>query len=163
MAFFDDFKEKVNKAAQSVTSRTKDSVEISRLSGEGRSINSELEGIYAQIGRTYVESNGEPSDALSALCERAAELIARLEELERQKLQLKNQNVCPACGAVMAKDARFCSNCGEKMPEPPVIEPEPEPETPAPEEAEAEEAASEEAEAESVAEEPAEDAPADAE
>ena len=131
MAFFNDFKEKVNKAAQSVSNKTKDSVEISRLSGEGRSINSELEGIYAQIGRTSVESNGDADEALRALCARAAELIARLEELERQKLQLKNQNACPACGAVMPKEARFCSNCGEKMPEPPVVEPEPEVEEPA--------------------------------
>ena len=149
MAFFNDFKEKVNKAAQSVSNKTKDSVEISRLSGEGRGINSELDGIYAQIGRTYVESNGENAEALSALTARAAELIARLEELERQKLQLKNQNACPSCGAVMAKDARFCSNCGEKMPEPPVVEPEPEVEEP--EAAETEEPSVEEPEAEEPA------------
>ena len=148
MAFFNDFKEKVNKAAQSVSNKTKDSVEISRLSGEGRGINSELEGIYTQIGRTYVESNGDASEALTALCARAAELTARLEELERQKLQLKNQNACPACGAVMPKEARFCSSCGEKMPEPPVVEPEPEPEPeveePAAEEPEVEETPAEE-------------------
>ena len=156
MAFFNDFKEKVNKAAQSVSNKTKDSVEISRLSGEGRSINSELESVYTQIGRTYVESNGDAGEALSALCARAAELIARLEELERQKLQLKNQNACPACGAVMPKEARFCSSCGEKMPEPPVVEPEPEPEV--------EEPAAEEPETEDpAAEEPVEETPADAE
>ena len=159
MAFFNDFKERVNKAAQSVSNKTKDSMEISRLSGEGRSINAELEGIYSQIGRTYVESKGEAIESLNALCARAGELTARLEELEVLKLLLKNQNACPSCGAVMAKDARFCSNCGEKMPEPPVVEPEPEIEEPAPEEAEAEEAAAEEAEVEPAAE----DAPADAE
>ena len=142
MAFFNEFMGKVNKAAQSVTSKTKESMEISRLSGEGRSIQSELDGIYGQIGRIYVESNGETSEALSALCARAAELNSRLEELEHQKLQIKNQNVCPACGAVMAKDARFCSNCGEKMPEPPVIELEPEvEETEEPEAVETEEEA----------------------
>ena len=158
MAFFNDFKERVNKAAQSVTNKTKDSVEISRLTSEGRSISSELEGIYAQVGRTYVESNGEAAEALSALCARAGELLTRLEDLERQKLQLKNQNVCPACGAVMVKDARFCSNCGEKMPEPPVVEPEPEIEEPAPEEAEAEETVAEENSAEETAEEATTDA-----
>ena len=158
MAFFNDFKDRVNKAAQSVSNKTKDSMEISRLTSEGRGINAELEGLFTQIGRTYVESKGEASESLSALCARVDELNARLEELEVQKLLLKNQNVCPACGAVMAKDARFCSNCGEKMPEPPVIEPEPE--EPAPEEAEAESAA-EVTETEPAATEPAEEAPAE--
>ena len=146
MAFFNDFMEKVNQAAQSVTNKTKEGMEISRLSGEGRSIQSELEGIYGQIGRAYVEANGATTEAMSALSARAAELLARLEELEHQKLQLRNQNACPACGAVMPKDARFCSNCGEKMPEPPVIELEPEIDASAPEEAakpEAEESAEE--------------------
>ena len=152
MAFFNNFMGKVNQAAQSVTNKTKETMEISRLSGEGRSIQSELEGIYGQIGRAFVESNGTTTEAMSALCARATELLARMEELEHQKLQLKNQNACPACGAVMPKDARFCSNCGEKMPEPPVIELEPEAEEPAPEEA-----------AEPKAEEAAEEPPIDTE
>lgn len=127
MAFFNEFKERVNRAAQTVSSKTKESVEASRLTGEGRSIKSELEGLYAQIGLCYVDSKGDASEPLAALCARVAELRARLEELEQQKLLLKNQNLCPNCGSVMPKDARFCSNCGEKMPEPPA-DPEPEPE-----------------------------------
>ena len=117
MAFFNEFKEKFNKAAQSVTSKTKDSVEITRLSGESRGIANELATLYEQIGRCYVDSKGRDLDALEPLCARVEELRDRLEELERQRMQLKNQNRCPACGAVMAKNARFCSNCGRRMPE----------------------------------------------
>lgn len=149
MAFFDDIKDRVNKAAQSVSSRTKENMEISRLTGEGRNVNTELEALYAQIGRAFVD--GETAEALSALGARASELRERLTELERQKMQIKNQNVCPVCGAVMTRDARFCSNCGERMPAPaPEPEPEPEPAPEAPEAAaeepapEAEEPASEE-------------------
>ena len=142
MAFFDDIKDRVNKAAQSVSSKTKENMEISRLTGEGRNVNAELEALYAQIGRAFVD--GETAEALGALAARASELRERLAELERQKMQIKNQNVCPVCGAVMTKDARFCSNCGERMPEP-APEPEPEPEAAAEEPApEAEEPASEE-------------------
>ena len=155
MAFFDSFKEKVNQAAQSVSSKTKDSMEISRLSSEGKGINAELVDLYSQIGRTYVQSNGTAGEALTALCERVAELNARLEDLERQKLLLKNQNVCPACGEKMAKGARFCSNCGEKMPEPPAVEPEPE--------AEEIEVVAEVAEIEVAEEAPAEETPAEEE
>ena len=118
MAFLNEFKEKFNKAAQSVTNKTKDSVEITRLSGESRGIANELTSLYEQIGRIYVDTKGGDGENLAPLCARAEELRDRLEELERQRMQLKNQNRCPACGAVMAKSARFCSNCGRRMPEP---------------------------------------------
>ena len=124
VAFFNDFKEIFTNAAQSVTNKTKDSVEITRLSSESRNIAGEIESLYREIGRTYVDSKGTDSAALEALCAKVDDLRDRLEALERQKLLLRNQNRCPSCGAVMAKGARFCSNCGSRMPEP---APEPEP------------------------------------
>lgn len=118
MAFFNDFKEKFTSAAQSVTNKTKDSVEITRISGESRSIAGELAELYAQIGRVYVDSQGTDAVTLAPLCAKVSELRDRLESLERQKIQLRNQNRCPSCGAVMNKSARFCSSCGRRMPEP---------------------------------------------
>ena len=117
MAFFNEFKEKLNKAAQSVTNITKDGVEITRLASEGRNISNEIITLHEQIGRIYVESKGTDYEALAPLCARVEELKQRLEELDRQKMLIKNQNRCPACGAGMAKSARFCSSCGRRMPE----------------------------------------------
>ncbi|MBQ8507275.1 MAG: zinc ribbon domain-containing protein [Clostridia bacterium] len=118
MAFFNDFKELFASAAQSVSNKTKDGVEIGRIASESRSIANELADIYEQIGRLYVDSKGGNIQEIAPLCEKALELRERLETLERQKLQIRNQNRCPACGAVAAKDAKFCSACGRRMPEP---------------------------------------------
>lgn len=126
MAFFNEFKEKFNKAAQSVSSKTKESVEITRLGSESRSVSTEITTLYEQIGRIYVDSKGTDHVTLAPLCARVEELKDKLEEIERQKMQLKNQNRCPACGAVMPKNARFCSACGRRMPEP-AVEAEPAP------------------------------------
>lgn len=117
MAFFNEFKKKFNEAAQSVTSKTKEGMEFTRLASEGRGINTEIITLHEQIGRIYVESKGMDHEALTPLCARVEELKQRLEELDRQKMQIKNQNRCPACGAGMGKNARFCSNCGRRMPE----------------------------------------------
>lgn len=117
MAFFNEFKEKFNKAAQSVSNKTRESVEMTRLIGESRSVSGELTTLYEQIGRIYVDSQGTDTEAMAALCARVEELKTRLDVLEQQRMQLKNQNRCPACGAVMGKDARFCSSCGRRMPE----------------------------------------------
>ena len=117
MAFFNEFKKKFNEAAQSVTSKTKDGVEFTRLTSESRGINTEIITLHEQIGRIYVDSKGMDTEALAPLCARVEELKQRLEALERQKMQIKNQNRCPACGAGMSRDARFCSSCGQRMPE----------------------------------------------
>ena len=118
MAFFNDFKELFASAAQSVSNKTKDGVEIGRIASESRGVANELATIYEQIGRAYVDSEGRNLEEIAPLCARALELREKLEALERQKLQIRNQNRCPACGAVAAKEARFCSNCGRRMPEP---------------------------------------------
>ncbi len=123
MAFFNDFKEIFTNAAQSVTNKTKDSVEITRISSESRNIAEEISALYEEIGRVYVDSQGTDAVTLAPLCAKVGELRDRLESLERQKMQLRNQNRCPSCGAVMNKSARFCSNCGRRMPEP-IPEPE---------------------------------------
>lgn len=126
MAFFNEFKEKFTSAAQSVTNKTKDSVEISRISSESRSIAGEIASLYQEIGRVYVDSQGTDAVTLAPLCAKVAELRDRLDALQRQKMQLRNQNRCPSCGAVMNKNARFCSSCGRRMPEPaPEAEPAP--------------------------------------
>lgn len=121
MAFFNEFKEKFNKAAQSVTSKTKESIkdlgDVSRLTNEARSITGEITAKYQEIGRIYVESKGTDHVSLAPLCQQVVDLKEKLEAIERQKMQIKNQNRCPACGSTMPRDARFCSSCGRRMPE----------------------------------------------
>lgn len=117
MAFFNEFKEKFASAALSVTNKTKDSVEITRLTTEHRNLSGEVNELYEELGRAYYESRGKDDPRLGALTTRIDEMHQRLEELERQKMQLRNQNRCPSCGAVMPKNARFCSSCGRRMPE----------------------------------------------
>ena len=131
MALFDGIVQKVNKAAQTVSDKAKDGVEISRLSSESKSVSAEFEKLCAQIGRTYLESSGEATEELRMLAASALELKAKLYDLERRKMLVRNQNLCPNCGSVMAAGTRYCSNCGTKMPEPaPAAAPEPEAETP---------------------------------
>lgn len=117
MAFFNDFKDLFTSAAQSVSNKTRDGVESARIAGECRGIANDLANLYEQIGRSYVDSKGADSDTMNALCARAMELRERLEALERQRLMMKNQYRCPSCGAAAAKDARFCSACGRRMPD----------------------------------------------
>lgn len=112
MAFFNDFKGKLSGAAKAVGGKARSGMEIGRISGESRSVAVDLAHVYEQIGRIYVDSNGSDADSMAPLCEKALALRQKLDELDRQKLQLRSQNRCPACGALAAKEARFCPACG---------------------------------------------------
>lgn len=117
MAFFNEFKNSINKAAQSVTNKTKESLEITRLSSKARGIRHEISGLYEKIGRAFVEFKGQDMDALSPLAARVEELQDQLAQIEAQRLQMKNQYPCPFCGAAVRKGSRFCPNCGHRMAE----------------------------------------------
>lgn len=130
MAIFNDVKNAITGAAQSVSTKTKESAEIARLSNEIRNANNELTGTYEQIGRVYVAGDGAIDDSIDSLVTRAKELIAQIDEAEKQKLALKNRNRCPSCASVMGKNAKFCSNCGAKLPEQEAPAPAPAPEAP---------------------------------
>jgi len=51
------------------------------------------------------------------IVEKLDDYARRLTESKARSMQLRRQWCCPACGAVMGRRARFCSACGEAMPE----------------------------------------------
>ena len=119
MSLFDSVREKVSRAANSVSGKTRDSVEISKLIAEGRSIESDLRDLYGRLGRAYYESQGQDSEAIADLCGKIDDKQALLKDIEDRKLQIRNQIRCPCCGTVVAEDAKFCSACGLRLPEAP--------------------------------------------
>ena len=112
MAFYDKIISTISDTYQTVSAKTRDGVELTRLSSQERSVSNELNALYMQIGRCYVD--GEPTNDL---CNRVKELRETLNGLADQKAALRNQNRCPACGAPVEKSARFCPGCGRRMPE----------------------------------------------
>lgn len=115
MDFFNDLGRKFTQAARSVQAFTRDGVENSRLSSDLRSAQSELEQRYAELGKAYYESLGSPdAEVPLALIDRVRAALARVDELT---LQRDRRVRCPGCGAVQPPEARFCSNCGKRMPE----------------------------------------------
>ena len=66
------------------------------------------------------------SETMDILCDEIELILNDLEELDQLISEKKNQKICPACGAKIAKDSKFCSKCGA-----PVEEEKPAPEQPA--------------------------------
>ncbi len=124
MSLFDSVMEKVSRAATSVSGKTREGVEITKLAAESRSIESDIRELYTRLGRTYYESNGKDADACAELCRKIDDQQALLQDIENRKLQIRNQVRCPGCGMVVAEDAKFCAACGMRLPDAPVDVPE---------------------------------------
>ena len=127
MDFFNDLGKKFSNMARSVSEKTKESVETTRISGDLRGAKSQLEQLYAEYGKACYDIHmgaGNPAVA-DKLCESIQALLARIEKLNAQRDELKAIRRCPNCGSVQSREARFCANCGKRMPE---DAPRPEPE-----------------------------------
>lgn len=119
MDFFNDLSKKFTNVAKSVTEKTKDSVEVTRIASDLRNQKNALEQLYTELGKVcYAIRMGE-GDANQAerLAERIQRTRARIEELNGLRDAIRDVRRCQSCGAVMPREARFCSNCGKRMPE----------------------------------------------
>ena len=119
MDFLNDLGKRFSSVAKSVTDRTRDGVESTRIASDLRVRKNVLEQLYAELGRVCYAirtGSGDPEQA-EQLCERIQRTLKRIDELNAQRDALRDVRRCPACGASMPREARFCSACGERMPE----------------------------------------------
>lgn len=127
MAFFDNLGKKVGEAAQSVSKKSGELVEITKLN---MSINSEEDKIkkkYSEIGKKAYEIFLQDPDSASAFleeCEEISQSQSSIDDLKAKIMQAKNLKKCVGCGAELEKSIVFCSKCGAKNE--PIVEIQPE-------------------------------------
>ena len=119
MEFFNDLSKRFSNVAKSVTEKTKDSVEFTRIASDLRIQKNALEQLYTELGKICYairmgEGDPEQAEQLSGRIQRTR---ARIEELTALRDAIRDVRRCLSCGTVMPKDARFCSACGKRMPE----------------------------------------------
>ena len=121
MEFFNDLSKRFSNVAKSVTEKTKDGVEVTRIASDLRIQKNALEQLYTELGKVCYairmgDGDAEQAEQLSARIQRTR---ARIDELTAQRDAIRDVRRCASCGAVMSKDARFCSSCGKRLPEDP--------------------------------------------
>jgi len=119
MDFLNDLGKRFSSVARSVSEKTKDSVESSRLASDLRLQKNALEQLYTELGKLCYDlrlgqGDEDQVEKVFSNIQRARE---RIEALTAQRDAIRDVRRCPACGAVMAREARFCSACGKRMPE----------------------------------------------
>ena len=119
MDFFNDLGRRFSGVARSVSEKTRDGVESTRVAGDLRAQRNALDRLFLELGKECFEMRLGRGDEERA--ERVFQDICRvqerIEELNAQRDALRDVRRCPSCGGVMPREARFCSACGKRMPE----------------------------------------------
>lgn len=121
MALFDKLGETIVNASRDVSQKAKDLSGTAKLTLDIRSKEDQVQKLYAEVGRQYFEEHKEDDPAAYEGMAQIRELLAAVEDMKKELLDLKGAKVCPRCGEeVQATDA-FCKSCGAKIEEDDIV------------------------------------------
>ncbi len=160
-SLFEDFGKRLGEAAESVTNKAGEAMEIQKLKSQIRSLERENDNDLAELGLAVYDQfkdGAELSAEATGLCEAIQSREESIAECLQKISDVKGDFECEECGKTLGKGMAYCPYCGAKAPE--IYCAEPEEETEAAEEPVTEEAPVAEEAAENVEskEAPAEEA-----
>ena len=117
MAFWSDLGKKISDTTQSVVEKTKTSTDIMRLNGLISDEERNVQRIYAEIGRKYMELHGADGDPdFAGLMQEYQTSKAKMEEYRSQIRRNKHLLICAGCGAEIPEMVLYCTRCGAENP-----------------------------------------------
>lgn len=127
MAFFDNFTKMVSEAGQKTVQKTKEFADTAKLNSEISDEERNIQNLFNQIGRLYVEKYREnPDEDFSHYINSIRASEEKIRDYRKQIQDIKGVQKCPKCGAEVPAGASFCNNCGSPMTKPaPAADPAP--------------------------------------
>ena len=130
MGILDDVVINAKSAAEAVSKKAGQLVDVSKLRISAAELSAEVSKRYEALGQLVFESCREKLSGDEEL----SSLMAEIDELKEQHAAVtkelndkQNKVVCPTCGKRSPNTVQYCSNCGTKLvveePEMPAEEP----------------------------------------
>lgn len=111
-----NWKESFNKVTQSAISKSKEMAEVTRLNMEISAQTQKVKELYAQAGERVLEGGLAADDSvIASLASQLAELRQGIQANQDKLNDVKNVNICPNCGAEVARTSKFCDKCGTEI------------------------------------------------
>ena len=109
----------VTHVARSVSEKSKEGAEVTRLNAELKAARDALDELYRRYGKVcYDIGTGlDVGDEAGDLVVRIRAALLQVEELAAQRDAAQEVRRCPGCGMAHSAQARYCSACGRKLPE----------------------------------------------
>lgn len=116
MDFFDKLGDTLMTATKEVGQKAKGMSDLAKLQYELKCKEDDLKKEFERLGRKYYQQNKDvvPEEDLDCF-EDIEILMNRINDLNEEILEKKGVRACPHCGAKVAENAAYCSNCGAKL------------------------------------------------
>ena len=120
MGFLDELVSTTKNVAATAGKKTDEAVKLSKLKIKKAQTKSDIKGKYEKLGElVYMmnKDNQKDEDAYNAAIADIDELVAKLDEIDKQLDILNGELSCEKCGAKTKNDNSYCPKCGTKLPE----------------------------------------------
>lgn len=109
-----DLSETAAPAARYVGQRAGELMDTAKLNIQIFDRNSEINDLLRRMGKIMYDTHlgREPADDVTELLRQTDEAYAQVADLKAKVTALRQGKTCPACGALCARDDRFCKECG---------------------------------------------------
>jgi hypothetical protein len=115
---FEDFSNKVKKISKDTVQEVQRLNEVRILKGQVNDAKKQINGLYSDMGkRLYEQYKEAPMDGFETEIHSITDKIAQIEELKERIRKVKGVVICPCCNMEVAAGEKFCSNCGNQMPD----------------------------------------------
>ena len=118
MDLLNDIGKKITETAKTVTRKSEDIVEITKLNLTIGSEEEKIKRILYEIGSELYRSytNGKTDgDLYDNKCSEVKQIEENIKALRERILLLKGNKACKACNSVVDLEVNYCPNCGEKL------------------------------------------------
>lgn len=125
MMNFKEISKKVKKFSKDTMVEVQKMNEVRQLNGKVNEEKRYLNKLYLEMGKKlydkYKDADTAP-EGFEAEFRKITERYSVMDLLQDEIRQVKGVVLCPCCNMEVAATERFCSNCGNRMPEPVKIE-----------------------------------------
>ncbi len=121
MDLLNDIGKKITKTAKTVTKKSEDMVELTKLNLAIGNEEDKIKRIFYEIGSELYRSytNGTTGRELyENKCREVRQIEENIGKLKERLLLLKGSKTCKACNSVVSLEVNYCPNCGEKLEKP---------------------------------------------
>lgn len=117
--FMNRLGQRISQAANSAVEKSKEMVEIAKLSKQISDAGLEITRLEQTIGSRFYAAYTGADDVpdMHELCKQIDQLYARIERLQLELDGIRGVPHCQGCGSPLEDAAKFCPNCGHKLTE----------------------------------------------
>lgn len=93
-------------------------VDVAKLNVQLFDLNGDYNEVLRQLGQVMYDTHkgqAPEGDPVTQLLTKADELVEKIAEVKARIADLRQAQICPACGAPCGKGDKFCRTCGQAL------------------------------------------------